>query len=122
MKKFILIITLLTFAMNVHPIIGESLAARMEKQQTLGWTITRVYDEYNFFAGATIHDESGQTVDQCNNELCVARSVQKRRLQLITDSNTAEGEQRALELEYRDTAEKIGQSEASTRELVTSIT
>ena len=106
----------------MHPLIGDSLAARMEKQQILGWTITRVYDEYNFFAGATIHDESVQKVDQCNNELCVARNVQQRRLQLISGHHMPEGEQRALELEYQDTAEKIGQSEASTRELVKSIT
>ena len=105
----------------MHPVIGDSLAARMEKQQAAGWTIARVYDERNHFAGATIYDESGEKVEGCNNELCVARHIQERRLQLIRDSNTAEGEQRALELDYQDTAKKMRQSEASTLDLVESI-
>jgi len=121
MKKFIRVVILLTFAMNMRPIIGDSLAARIEKQQTVGWTIARVYDERNHFAGATIYDESGQKVTQCNNELCVARYIQQRRLQLITDPNTPEGERRALELEHHDTAKKMRQSEAITLDLVNSI-
>jgi len=119
--KTILIVTLVTFAMNMRPVMGDSLAARMDKHQVAGWTIARVYDERDHFAGATIYDENGQKAGQCNNELCVARYIQQRRLQLIGDSNTPKEEKRALGLEYQDTARKMQQNEASTRELVKSI-
>jgi len=121
MKKFIRVVVLLAFVMNMRPILGDSFAARMEKRQTVGWTIARVYDERGHFAGATIFDASGQTVDQCNDELCIARQIQQRRRQLMTDFNTPEGERRALELEYHDTNEKMRQSEASTLDLVESM-
>ena len=56
--KTILIVTLVTFAMNMRPVMGDSLAARMDKHQVAGWTIARVYDERDHFAGATIYDEN----------------------------------------------------------------
>jgi len=95
-KKLIRGVVLFAFVMNMPPVIGDSLAARMDKQQSAGWTITRVYDEKGHFAGATISDEKGQKVYQCNDELCVARGIQQRRLQLITDHNMPEGERRAF--------------------------
>ena len=116
MEKIILIVVLLTFVAA-----GDVLAARMEKQEILGQTIARVYDERNHYAGATIYDESGKKVEDCNDELCVARHVQQRRLKVMSDPNISEGEQRALGLEYQNTAGKMRQSEASTRDLMKSI-
>ena len=117
-KKFIRVVLLLMIVMNMRPFISDSLAARKEHQQTVGWTIERAYDEKGHFAGAFLYDEKGQIVDECYNELCVARAIQQRRLQLMTDSKISKAEREALYQAHGETAEKIRHIEASIRDLI----
>lgn len=115
-KKLIIIIILLTLA-----VAGNASAAKMEKSQVEGWTITRVYDEWGHFAGATLYDENGKKIEHCNDELCIARRIQERRRQIMQDPNTSDEERTVLASKHHDTAEKIRQTEANVSELKKSI-